>query len=185
MIDRFLTFISSLQSKGYDKSYPFIVAALAALDLFILVVPTDALLISAVFLKPRRWISISLVVAFGSALGALALAGIAADFPNHLPQALTVGADGGAWEKTRNIFEHYGFWALTILSISPVPQQPGVVIAGLSQVPLWDVFASVFLGRIVKYLLFSYLATYAPDLLTRFKSLRKEMETIPPRKSGP
>ncbi len=145
------------------------VGLLAAIDLFILVIPTDVILTSSVMLQPRRWVTGFLSVSTGSALGALALALLlqsgANDFlTEHFPAIFR----SQGWEGLDRFLDLHGFWALALISVSPLPQQPGVVVAALSGMFLWEIFLSVWIGRVVKYALFAWLASHAPETLKRF-----------------
>src|SRR6476620_9242043 len=57
---------------GFASRWWFIplVAFLAAVDAFLVVIPTETLLITAVLAHPKRWIAVALWVTFGSAMGA-------------------------------------------------------------------------------------------------------------------
>ena len=46
--------------------YPYAVSALTAADVFVGVIPSDALLVSAVLGRPKKWIKIGLMFAIGN-----------------------------------------------------------------------------------------------------------------------
>jgi len=147
---------------------PFI-SFLAFIDLFILLIPTDFLLVTYVLLKPKKWIAAMIWISLGSAFGALALAGIlqyggAELVEQWFPRVF----QSGHWSSTSEFVRKHGAPALALISVSILPQQPGVVIAALSRMPLFEIFLSVLVGRLAKYALFSWLASHAPKQLERF-----------------
>ena len=158
--------------------YVLLVAVLAALDLFILVIPTDALLVSAVIGKRHRWVGAAVLVAVGSALGALTLAVVVRAFgadllPSVVPESYSV--------RTTLLLQHYGALALALISGSPLPQQPGVVLCTLGGMKNGTVFLAVLLGRLVKYLVIAWCAQFSPGWLARFigSSERSALEDLP------
>ena len=71
--------------------YVALVGGLAALDLFIMIIPTDGLLVTSVLVRPKRWVSWFLWVSIGSAVGAAALAAIIHWDPLWLKESLLYG----------------------------------------------------------------------------------------------
>jgi membrane protein YqaA with SNARE-associated domain len=138
-----------------------VLGLLAGLDLFVLVVPTDALLVSTVIVRPRRWPLVSLVLALGSAIGAWLMA-----------RFFSGGAVPSRW------IDVYGPWAIGLNALGPLPQQPLVAAAALAGISGAAIFISTFFGRLLKYLILGYLASHAPRLLSRIPGLRFEMEQM-------
>jgi len=159
--------------------YPLLVAALAFLDLFIMVIPTDALMISAVLMRPRHWIRIFLMVSFGSALGAWTLAFLLQWDPAYLMENVfpTLARSQG-WARTTQIVQEHGTWGMAFISVSPFPMPPAVFVLALAPVTLTKIFLSVLIGRLVKYGLFAWVASHAPRYLERFKTVQKEVAQI-------
>ena len=158
-----------------------VLAVLAGIDLFVMFIPTEAILISSVMLRPRRWFWICLCITTGSALGALALAASVKYFGPSLIQ-LVMGhvLESEKWQKMEQLISKHGDWALAGIALSPLPQQPAVAIAALGKMPSLLVALLVWLGRFPKYLLFSWLASHSPRVLLRFKWVRRELSTLWP-----
>lgn len=171
------------------------VALLALADIFIMIVPTDALLVTAVLFKPRRWWWAATLVALGSSLGALVLAGAVQWDLEGLTQLFPSLFESPSWKGTDAFLEKYGIWALALFAAGPLPYQPAVVLVALSGASLPEAFLATFLGRGGKYYLLAYLASHAPTYLEKFWSVRKEMheleevvsedENVPPTGPGP
>lgn len=159
--------------------YTPVVALLAALDLFILVVPTDALLISNVALRPKRWISIAIWFTAGSALGSLALALLINHYGIDFLGALGLHPDKfPSWEMTARWIRDYQGPALAVFGGGPLPLQPAVMLAAIAKVSPGAIFFWVALGRALKFFFFAWAATHAPNLLNRIWGVRTEVEVL-------
>jgi len=154
------------------------VALLAFADIFIMIVPTDALLVTAVIFKPKRWWLAATLVAVGSALGALMLAGAVQWDLEGLARLLPSLFESPSWKGTDAFLEKYGIWALALFAAGPLPYQPAVVLVALSGASLPEAFLATFLGRGGKYYLLAYLASHAPKYLEKFWTVRKELHEL-------
>lgn len=161
-----------------DRGWFLPVVALSAfLDFFILIIPTDALLVSGVLLRPRRWFFAAVIVAVGSTLGAYLLAwGLQYDptwLTEHFPRLMA--SEG--WKGMDTFLDRFGFWALALLALGPLPFQPAVILLAVAGTTAEEIALGAFVGRFSKYLLFSYLASHAPKYLERF-DVRKELAQL-------
>ena len=154
---------------------------LAGADFFVAFIPTDGLLVSSVMLNPRRWIRASICVAVGSALGSVAVAAVLRE---HGPGAVERIFGQGillspSWVKTRALLDNHGIWAIFGMAVGPLPMVPISVLAGFTTLPLATIFWASLAGRGLKYFAFSWAATHAPGLFTRFfKAPKREAEGI-------
>jgi membrane protein YqaA with SNARE-associated domain len=159
--------------------YTPLVALLAAADLFILIVPTDALVISNAALRPKHWIWIAVWSTLGSALGSfalcLAIQGYGAEFLHLIGFAPESSA---TWQSTAQWVREYQGPALAVFAVGPFPLQPAVVVGSVAGVPPLSVLLWVGLGRAIKFFFFSWAATHAPNLLNRIWGLRTEVELL-------
>lgn len=164
---------------------PFI-AFLGGLDLFILVVPTDGLLISYVMLRPKQWIRAFILLALGCAIGSWLLAFLiqsGAQWFHYENLTHSVGRE--TWEWVDQLVDNHGAWALALLALMPLPQFPGIVVAALAEMSLGTIFFSVLLGRLVKFVVLSYGASHAPRLLLKVPLLKREISALTPGKLPP
>lgn len=158
-----------------------VVGLLAGIDLFILIVPTDAILVSSVMLQPRKWISAFIWIALGSATGALVLASLVQWDPvlvteHWFPHTF----DSALWQSTDGFFDKYGDIALFLIACSPLVQFPAVLLAGLSGMPLMQIFFVVLFGRALKTAIISWGASHAPRLLFKLPFMRRELQFLNP-----
>ena len=156
-----------------------VVSLLAAADLFIFVVPTDALVISSVLLKPSRWVWSAVMISAGSALGAALLAffiqgGHGVVFEWLLPSLTGYSVEG----ELAQWISKYGILALALGALSPFPLSPVVVVGALTGMPITEVGLGVFLGRLPKYGLYAWLSWLAPQAVLRIPFLKQELETM-------
>lgn len=186
ILSRWMDKISGIQRYIDRPWYPYLVALLVFLDMFLLVIPSDGLLVSAVLLRPRRWVRTFVIVSTGSALGALFLAYLLQWNPEYIMNELFPYLfQNEGWKGMDQFVDDYGAWALGVVALSPFPQIPAVVVAALAGMPLLSIFLACWLGRMAKYALFAWLASHAPRYLMRFKGVRKEIEELNPPPPGP
>lgn len=153
---------SRLKEHAGSRWYFSMVLLFAFLDAYILVVPNEAILVSAVLARRARWVSRTLLFSLSSTAGVTLLSAassflgrgwVTEKFPDLFSQnswvtgvlgSLSTGQGGGV--------------PLFLLALSPFPVVPGAVLAGLYGIPLGVVFVSFFAGKAVKYLVVSKIA---------------------------
>lgn len=171
--------IRQLQRHARQWWYAPAIGFLAFIDHFTVIIPTDGLLVSAVMLNPRRWISTFCTVALFSSAGALVLAGAVQMYGLQLLLHISPGLDQtGIWNWTMNFMGEYGVVALFAIALSPIMQHPALALAALTGVPLLKIFLVVLLARLIKYGLYSWIATHTPHLIRRLWGLRGELEEV-------
>jgi hypothetical protein len=154
----------------YQKRWWYLplLAALAAADLFVGFIPTDALVVSAAMLRPRKWLRSAVIIALGSAVGALALAWAIHVVGDPVLTWLFGTPEGPAeWKDTKAFLERYGAPALALMAGGPLPQQPAVALCSLGGMRLDVIALSVLAGRLIKYCVFAYSATHARRFLRK------------------
>jgi membrane protein YqaA with SNARE-associated domain len=171
--------IKKLQKYADRWWYPPLIGALAFADLFLLIIPTDGILVGAVILAPKRWVFTGLTVALGSALGSAALAYVLQ--LKGMPFLLDKwpGIDHThAWIWASELMHKWGDWGVFFVALSPSPQHPAVALAALAGISLFRVFAAVFAGRAVKYLLIAWIASHSPKLLKKLWGMQYELKKL-------
>lgn len=148
--------------------YPVLVATVVGLDVFLLAVPNDILLISAVMAKPKRWLLTCLTICMGSTLGAALLCALLYWNPDAVRATFPGLFQSHAWQHISDFLHHYGLLATFLGALGPFPQQPFIILGALSDLPFVLLIASLFIGRLIKYLIIGALCSHAPGLLKRF-----------------
>jgi membrane protein YqaA with SNARE-associated domain len=159
--------------------YPPLLGFLAALDNLILVIPNDGLLISSSMLTPRKWLSLAISVTIGSTLGALAL--IAVVKLQGLPWILAFypGVDqSDIWLWSLDFFQRYGMLLVFFVALTPIAQQPAVILASLAQSPTQELCFVVFSGRLIKFIFLAYLASHTPRLISKLWGVQRELKGL-------
>jgi len=152
---------------------------LAFLDNFLVVVPTDGILISSSMLKPQKWFYFSFFVAAGSAIGALGLALIIETYGIHVVENFFPNIQtSSAWIRTQGFFEDYGLWLLFAVAVTPFTQQPAVILAVLAGIPVFQIFVIGFLGRWIKFSLMAYVGSHAPHLIKKIWGVQEELHEV-------
>ena len=171
--------------------YAPLIAILATLDNFIVVIPNDGILISSSMLRPKRWLIYAIFIAIGSTVGGMLLAILVEH--QGLPWILDIypGVDkSSTWEITTKFFEQYGLLLVFFVAVTPLMQQPAVILASIAHTPLYKLTAVIFAGRLIKYLVMAYLGSHAPRLLQKMWGVKGELkdagieldETTPPER---
>lgn len=157
--------------------YPPLLGFLAALDNLILVIPNDGLLISSSMLTPRKWFVLAINVTIGSTLGALAL--IIVVKSQGLPWILEVypGVDQSQiWLWSLDFFQRYGMLFVFFVALTPIAQQPALMLASLAQSPTQELCFVIFSGRLIKFIFLAYLASHTPKLISKLWGVQRELK---------
>jgi membrane protein YqaA with SNARE-associated domain len=146
-------------------AYPLAIGAIA-LILTISMIPFASILVAAVLLRRDRWAGIVIFSSLGSATGGLALYLIF----HHLgwTQILAAYPDlmqAKAWSDATRWVSAYGTWALLVIAASPFPQTPALIFAAVSQLPIAEIFLALFLGKLLKYGIYGFVAAKFPSWL--------------------
>lgn len=179
MMEHLKKWMTALQRYASRWWYPPLVALLAFADLFLLIIPTDGLIVSAVVLAPRRWFYTALITAVGSSLGSFALAAVLQ--AKGLPFLLQIspGLDHStAWLWTQKLMQRWGDWAVFLIALSPSPQHPAIALAAVAGMALDRVLLMVFAGRALKYLFVAWLASHAPGMLGKLWGIQFELKEV-------
>lgn len=150
---------------------------LAALDYFLIIIPTDGLLITSAMMAPKRWIRLSFWLALGSVAGAIAFAVFVQLYGNpFLEWAFPAIHENHFWKLSDQWMDHYGVWAVFFIGALPLVIHPVIAIAALAAIPIREIAFALFVARALKYGTYSWLASHAPHYLLRLKNLKKEVK---------
>lgn len=152
---------------------------LALLDNFLIIIPTDGILISSSMIKPQKWFYLSVFVAVGSIIGAGILAYIVQIYGIQAVETLFPNIQAStAWIKTQLFFEKYGLWLLFAVAVTPFTQQPAIILAVLAGIPILQIIIIGFLGRWIKFIIMAYIGSHAPHLLKKLWGVGSELEEV-------
>ncbi|MBC7420634.1 MAG: hypothetical protein H7328_07895 [Bdellovibrio sp.] len=169
-------YIKILQKYADRIWYPPLIGMLAAIDNFVIIIPNDGILISSSMLTPRRWFTLALCVAIGSTLGSILLAAFVETQGLQWIIEIYPGINQTkSWIWTEDFFERYGMLLVFVVAITPIMQQPAIILASLAETPLFLLAAIIFSGRLVKFLLMAYIGSHAPKILNKMRGLKTEL----------
>mmetsp|Transcript_18303 Transcript_18303/g.29776 ORF Transcript_18303/g.29776 Transcript_18303/m.29776 type:complete len:180 (+) Transcript_18303:46-585(+) len=157
--------------------FPVLVALLHAADTFILFVPNDPLMIAAVAAKPSRWALVAFLQTAGCALGCVCFCAVALNDPQGLKERYPSVFESESWQTTEHVFQVYGVASAVVLG-SVLPIHPSLFVGVMSGLPLLHLVLAICAGRLVRNLLFCFLAGKAPGFsfsgfFGRFMGTRK------------
>jgi len=145
---------------------PFVLAVAACVDIFVVVIPTDAIFLAVVLANPKRWLSAAFMVSLGSVLGAALLAAAlqayGADFIRSLFPSLM---DSSSWTRAASLMADYGNFAIFFIGLTPLSQQPVVILSALAGNSVWGIAFCLLAGRLPKYFGYAWVVKRAPNLL--------------------
>lgn len=157
---------------------PFI-GILAALDNLIIIIPNDGILVASSMLIPKRWVLFATSVTIGSTIGAMALSYFVKI--EGLPWVLEYFPEMDQtfiWTWTSTFFDKYGLAVVFAVALSPIMQQPVIILSALANTPYSQLAAVIFLGRFLKFLLMAYLGSHSPRLLKKFWGMKSELKDV-------
>lgn len=151
----------------------------AGMDHYVLALPILGMMVSSIFLAPKKWFSITIWSATGSWVGAWILAWISQNLglsfiQTYFPAML----EAAIWESAQRFFSQLGTWLLFASGLAPVPQQPATIIVALAGTSLMQMAWVMLAAKLLKFGLIGYLASHAPQRLSRFKEVRGELEEL-------
>ncbi len=131
------------------------VGAVAGTGTLLSFLPSDAIIVAAARARRDRWLS----VWFWSTTISSTMAALLAASIRYLG---VFAANGGAsqWIAESSILDALsGPVSLGLMALGPIPLLPSLALSALSDHSMVSVFAAVWLGRSLKYLLWCYLAS--------------------------
>ena len=153
----------SLRRTVSARAYPFVVGVVG-LILTVSMIPFASILIGAILLDRGRWREIVLLSSLGSATGGVMLYLIFHHLGwNQITVAYPDLMQSKAWADATRWVSAYGTWALLGIAATPLPQTPALVFTAVLRLPVLEVFVALFLGKLLKYSVYGFLAAKFPD----------------------
>jgi membrane protein YqaA with SNARE-associated domain len=155
--------LRSLLRRADSRAFPIVVAGTAMVSTLSMSVPFASLLIAAVLMAPKRWRAIAISSSVGAALGG----GLLYLAFHHLGWELlfTRYPDvlrSVAWSDATRWLGAYGVLALFVIGATPLPLTPALMLSGITRLPVVEVMLALWLGKLVKYLAYAWLASRFP-----------------------
>lgn len=128
-------------------------AAISAAEASFFPVPPDVMLAPMALEQPRAWFRLATICTLASVIG-----GIGGWLLGHylivqlLPWLERLGYSP-AYDATRAFFAKYGFWAIILKGLTPIPYKIVTITAGAVAMPLPAFVAASFIGRGLRFYL--------------------------------
>ena len=145
------------------RYYPLVVTLICFISTVTFSFPFAAMLIPAILLAPRRWLSIGLLCGIASGCAAAVLVEIF-HYVGHefviarYPELLQLKG----WQWASEWLQRYGLIVMLIIAASPMPQTPALLLCALANLPTLGILVAVGVGKTVKYLFLSWLTARYP-----------------------
>jgi len=178
--------VAQLQKFTDRPWFEWLVGFLAGIDTWVLVIPTDGLLISSVLLNPKKWFRLYVLASLGSTLGLLSFAYVVSHWGlPWISENWPLLVRSSLWAWTESLFVTYGLWVLLGVAATPLIVQPTLALAVVSHHSLSNIMLVVLAGRLLKYFVMSWVARWAPASLSRLWGVGGELKEvgIEPKKS--
>lgn len=134
--------------------------------------PVTAVVMTAVMLAARRWLTVSVACSFGSALAGAIIVGVSHllgyNEIHHLFPNL-IGPE--TWDEASRWIGEYGVWAIFAVGTSPLPQMPLLIFFGIVDDRILEAFIALFAGKLIKYTLVAWITQHFPEKLSFFKRI--------------
>ena len=140
---------------------PALLGALSFAESSVFPVPPDVMLMPMTLARPRCWWGFALIATAGSVLGGLLGYLIGLWAIESIQPWLAESHYAAGFERAREWFDDWGFWAVLVAGFSPIPYKVFTIAAGaMTMNPLGFVLAS-FVGRGARFFLVSGLVAWA------------------------
>ena len=132
------------------------------LESLVFPIPMDPLLAVVVIARPRQWISLALLTALASVIGAIAgwWAGLAV---GEAIIAMGWLGEEGAYADVRDVFARHGWLVLFVGAFTPFPFKIVVVSSGFLGYGLLPLILTSLAGRSLRFLLVAAIIRYRRD----------------------
>lgn len=148
--------------------FPYLLFIGAFLDIWVVVLPTDALVVAATLAHPRIWKRLAVAFVVGSTLGGASLSWISQNYGFEILNYFFVGIQStAAWLWAEAQMDRFGLVTVFLVGATPFGQQPFIILASLAHNSVFAVTAALFFGRSIKYGLLGWLCSHSPAVARR------------------
>lgn len=151
------------------RYYTAVVTAIAFAATITFSFPFVAVLIPAVLLSPRRWLTLGLLCGIASGFGAAVLVEIFQYLGSELVLAhypeLTRDE---TWIRASAWLQRWGLLALLVIAGSPMPQTPALFVCAMAHVSTPGILVAVGIGKTAKYVFLSWATARYPARFLRY-----------------
>ncbi len=131
--------------------------------------PVDVMLVAYISVKNTRWFRAAMIASVFSALGAVVGYLIGYWFFDTVGHAIISFYHlEDAMFKLGTGLSNHNFWTTFIVAFTPLPDKVFIIGAGFFKINFWIFIVAMFIGRIFRFVLISYLAKLYGYQVARF-----------------
>jgi membrane protein YqaA with SNARE-associated domain len=151
------------------RYYPLVVTLICFISTVTFSFPFAAVLVPAILLAPRRWISIGLLCGIASGCAAAVLVEIfryvGSEFVlGRYPELIQLEG----WQWASEWLQRYGLIVMLMIAASPMPQTPALFFCALANLPTLGILIAVGIGKAAKYLFLGWATARYPGRFVRY-----------------
>ena len=159
-----------LRASASHRYYPLVVALIAFISTATFAFPFVIVLIPAVLIAPRRWLSLGVLCGLASGVGG----GVLVEIFHFMGYELVLSrfpqvAASEKWRFATDWLEQYGLLALAVIAGSPMPQTPAIFLYALAQPSTLGAMMAIGLGKTVKYVALAWLTQHYPKRFIEYR----------------
>jgi membrane protein YqaA with SNARE-associated domain len=144
--------------------------------------PVTAVIVSAVMMAPRRWLTLSAACSLGSAAAGAVVVGVAHLLGyNEIHHLFPNLISPETWADASRWIGEYGVWAIFGVGASPLPQMPLLIFFGIVDERILEAFIALFAGKLIKYTLVAWVTQHFPEKLSFFKRINGKINRNQPQ----
>ncbi|MGV0998888.1 MAG: YqaA family protein [Fluviibacter sp.] len=137
--------------------------------------PVTAVIMTAVLLAPRRWLTISICCSFGSALAGAVIVGVSHLLGyNEVHHLFPSMISPESWAEASRWIGQYGVWAIFGIGVSPLPQMPLLIFFGIVDDRILEAFIALFAGKLIKYAIVGWVTQHFPEKMSFFNRVKNK-----------
>lgn len=134
--------------------------------------PVTAVIVTAVMMAPRRWLTLSAACSLGSALAGAVVVGVSHMLGyNEIHHLFPNLISAETWAEASHWIGDYGVWAIFGVGASPLPQMPLLIFIGIVDDRIFEAFVALFAGKLIKYTIVAWVTQHFPEKLGFFKRI--------------
>ena len=134
--------------------------------------PVTAVIVTAVMMAPRRWLTLSAACSLGSALAGAVVMGVSHMLGyNEIHHLFPNLISAETWAEASHGIGDYGVWAIFGVGASPLPQMPLLIFFGIVDDRIFEAFVALFAGKLIKYTIVAWVTQHFPEKLGFFKRI--------------
>lgn len=150
---------------------PWWLAGLTAAESIFFPIPTDIMLAPMTQARPQMWWRFALLTTVFSVLGGLVGYALGIWLLEAVLPMIEAAGKREAYDLTQDWFARYGFWAVFLAGVTPIPFKVFTVSAGAAGMALLPFFIGCLVGRAVRF--------FAVAGLVRLYGAKVEQRVLP------